>query len=73
MALIVAGIRKRYSPIRYLAIAVFAGTIAKVFLVDLAELDQVYRVLSIVGLGVALLMTSFLYHRFRARLGAPSE
>jgi uncharacterized membrane protein len=73
--LIVAGIRKRYPPIRYLAIAVFAGTIAKVFLVDLAELDQVYGVLSIVGLGVALLMTSFLYHRFRARLGlgAPSE
>jgi hypothetical protein len=67
-ASIVAGIRKRYSPIRYFAIAVFAGTIAKVFLVDVAELDQVYRVLSIVGLGVTLLMTSFLYHRFRARL-----
>jgi hypothetical protein len=67
-ALIVAGIQKRYGPIRYFAILVFAGTIMKVFLVDLAELDRIYRVLSIVGLGVALLMTSFLYHRFRTRL-----
>jgi hypothetical protein len=67
-ALIVVGIRKRYGPIRYFAITVFAGTIVRVFLVDLAELDRIYRVLSIVGLGVALLMTSYLYHRFRTRL-----
>ena len=67
-ALVVAGIRKQYAPIRYFAMALFAVTIAKVFAVDLAQLDQVYRVLSIVGLGVTLLVTSYLYHRFRARL-----
>jgi uncharacterized membrane protein len=39
----------------------------KVFLIDLAELDQIYRVASIIGLGVALLATSYLYHRFRGR------
>jgi uncharacterized membrane protein len=67
-ALVVAGIRKQYAPIRYFAIAVFAVTIVKVFAIDLAELDQVYRVLSIVGLGATLLMTSYLYNRFRTRL-----
>jgi hypothetical protein len=65
--LIVVGFRKQYAPIRYFAIAVFTVTIVKVFAIDLAELDQIYRVASIVGLGVMLLMTSYLYHRFRGR------
>ena len=47
--LIVAGLRRTYAPIRYLAIVVFGGTILKVFLVDLAELDRIYRVASIIG------------------------
>jgi uncharacterized membrane protein len=45
--------------------AVFAVTIVKVFAVDLAELDRLYRVASIIGLGVLLLVTAFLYQRLR--------
>jgi uncharacterized membrane protein len=63
--LIVVGLRKRYAPIRYFAIAVFVVTIVKVFAIDLAELDRIYRVLSVVGLGVTLLVTSYLYQRSR--------
>jgi uncharacterized membrane protein len=33
--------------------------------IDLAELRQIYRVLSVLGLGVMLLVTSYLYHRTR--------
>jgi uncharacterized membrane protein len=66
--LIIAGLKKQYAPIRYFAIALFVITIVKVFMIDLAELDQIYRVASIVGLGVMLLMTSYLYHRFRGRV-----
>jgi uncharacterized membrane protein len=62
--LIVVGIRRRYAPIRYFAIALFAATILKVFAVDLAELDRIYRISSIVGLGIALLISSYLYQRF---------
>jgi uncharacterized membrane protein len=40
-------------------------TTLKVLTVDLPELDQLYRVASILGLGVALLVTSYLYQRFR--------
>jgi len=72
-ALVIAGIRKRYAPIRYLAFAIFGVTIVKVFAIDLAELDKVYRVSSIVGLGVMLLVTSYLYHRFRGRLAAVQD
>jgi hypothetical protein len=71
-ALVVAGIRRNYAPIRYLAFAVFGVTILKVFMVDLAELDRIYRVTSIIALGVTLLVTSYLYHRFRGRMEATS-
>lgn len=71
--LVAAGLRWGYAPVRYLAIGLFAITIGKVFLVDLARLDRVYRMLSVVGLGLLLLMASFLYQRLRAQqeTGAP--
>jgi len=59
------GLQKRYAPIRYFGIAVFAVTIVKVFAVDLADLDRLYRVASIIGLGILLLVTAFLYQRLR--------
>jgi uncharacterized membrane protein len=62
--LIVVGIRKHFAPVRYFAIVLFAATIVKVFMVDLAELDRIYRISSIVGLGIALLISSYLYQRF---------
>jgi uncharacterized membrane protein len=68
VGLIVFGIRRRYAPVRYLAMVVFGVTILKLFLLDLAALDQVYRVLSAVGLGVLLLVASFLYQRYREEL-----
>ena len=61
--LVIVGLKKRYAPIRYFAMVVFAITIVKVFAIDLAELDRLYRVLSVVGLGIALLLTSYLYQR----------
>jgi uncharacterized membrane protein len=36
-----------------------------VFFADLAQLQRIYRVLSIMGLGVLLLLTSYLYQRMR--------
>jgi uncharacterized membrane protein len=62
--LIIAGLKKHFAPIRYFAMAVFVITIIKVFVIDLAELQRIYRVLSIVGLGVALLLSSYVYQRF---------
>ena len=62
---IVVGLKKRYAPIRYFAMTVFVVTIVKVFAIDLAELDRIYRVLSVIGLGVTLLVTSYFYQRSR--------
>ena len=62
-ALTAAGIRRRYAPVRYLAIAVFGATVLKVFLVDFSQLDSVYRIATSVVLGLLLLAASYLYQR----------
>ena len=71
--LVVVGLRRHYAPIRYFAMVVFAVTTAKVFFVDLAELDRIYRVMSVIGLGILLLLTSWLYQRSRSEGGLNSE
>ena len=56
---------------RYLALGLFALTLAKVFLVDMARVETVYRILSFVCLGTLLVAASWLYHRyFRDKLPA---
>jgi uncharacterized membrane protein len=43
-----------------------------VFAVDLSELDRIYRVLSIIGLGITLLVTSYLYQKLSSESEATS-
>ena len=62
-ALTAAGIRRRYAPVRYLAIVIFGATVLKVFLVDFSQLDSVFRIASSVVLGLLLLAASYLYQR----------
>ena len=74
--LIVIGIRRRYAPIRYVAIALFGLTIGKVFLIDLSGLEGIYRVVGLMIVGGLLLAVSFLYQRVvrgGARRGDGSE
>ena len=67
-ALILAGLYRRYAPFRYFGIGLFGLTILKVFFQDLAHLEQVHRVLSFIGLGLLLLLTSYLYQRMRGSI-----
>jgi uncharacterized membrane protein len=64
-ALIVIGINRRYAPLRYLAIALLAITIGKVFLYDMSVLGGIYRIVGFIGLGLALLLGAWLYQRYR--------
>ena len=64
--LVIVGLIRKFAPARYFAIVVFAIAIVKVFGFDLTELDRIYRVLSIIGLGLTLLVTSYLYQRLSA-------
>ena len=54
--------------IRYLAIVVFFVTVVKLFTVDFAQLDSVYRIASSIALGLLLVGSSYLYQRYESRL-----
>jgi uncharacterized membrane protein len=62
-ALMIAGFWKRSAFIRWQAMVLLAVTIGKVFLWDSRELQQVYRILSFIALGVMLMAVSYAYHR----------
>lgn len=62
-ALMIVGFWKRSAFIRWQAIVLLAVTIGKVFLYDSRELQQVYRILSFIALGVLLMAISYAYHR----------
>ena len=50
-----------------------AFTIGKVFLFDVSELQQGYRILSFIALGGVLMGISYVYHRDWLKLGASVE
>jgi uncharacterized membrane protein len=64
------GLWRDRAPIRVGAILLFSVTVLKVLMVDLAGLDALYRILSVLVLGSALLIASFLYARSRRRSSA---
>jgi uncharacterized membrane protein len=66
--MIAVGIATRSVAARLMALALFGVTILKVFLVDLAHLETIYRVVSFIGLGVILIAVSLAYTRFRTRI-----
>jgi uncharacterized membrane protein len=68
---IAIGFWRDFAPLRYLAIGLFGLTVLKVFLVDLSELGGIYRILGFMGVGVVLLVVSFLYQRTRKK--APQQ
>ncbi len=67
-AAIALGFARRRRTYRLAGIAVFVLTLAKVFLVDLALLETVYRIGSFLVLGILLVGASFLYQRFSSAL-----
>ena len=76
LLMVVGFIRGRKLP-RVLALALFSVTVAKVFLVDMSNVEAAYRIGSFVCLGALLVAGSFLYHRYfkpaaAARDGQPS-
>jgi uncharacterized membrane protein len=65
LALIFRGIARRAAAVRYLGLALFAIVTWKVFFVDLAQLDQFYRIVAFILLGVLTLVGSFAYLKYR--------
>jgi uncharacterized membrane protein len=62
--LLVLGIARRIRATRYAAIALLSLTLLKLFLHDLASLDQLYRIGALITVAVVAILASFLYQRF---------
>lgn len=69
---VLLGFRLRLAPVRYAGLALFAITLLKVVFVDLAGAGPGWRVLSFLGLGAVLLLTSVLYAKLAPLLLSPA-
>jgi uncharacterized membrane protein len=67
------GFWRRSAYLRWQALLLLAVAIGKVFLVDVSELSQGYRILSFIGLGALLLGVSFVYQRDLLNLRNPER
>lgn len=65
LSLILRGIWRNVRPLRYIGLILFAVVAWKVFFVDLSQLDQLYRIVAFLILGVLLLFGSFIYLKYR--------
>jgi uncharacterized membrane protein len=61
--LLALGFARKSAFLRWQALILLAVSIGKVFLVDVSELSQGYRIVSFLGLGALLLGVSFVYQR----------
>lgn len=66
-AMLMTGISRHSRLLRLMALGLLGLAIVKVFLLDLSELESVYRIISFIALGAILLIVSFLYQRYRQR------
>jgi uncharacterized membrane protein len=69
VGLLWAGLRRNLRPLRLAGFSLLAVAVGKVFLYDMAALDQGYRVLSFVVLGLLLLAGAYAYQRMRRSNG----
>ena len=58
------GFRWRLPMVRYLALGLFLLTAAKLLLIDMSGVQQIYRILSFMLVGITLIGASYAYHRF---------
>jgi uncharacterized membrane protein len=63
-ALLLGGIVRRSTMLRYASLIVLVLVVGKVFLVDMSGLTGLLRVASFLGLGIGLLALGFLYRRY---------
>ncbi|MFH1115786.1 MAG: DUF2339 domain-containing protein [Pseudomonadota bacterium] len=69
---LIIGFWKRIREFRVAALGLLAIVALKVVLVDMSSVQQIYRIISFVVLGVIMISASYLYHRLEKRLAQPT-
>jgi uncharacterized membrane protein len=65
--LMVIGFWQRIRTLRYLAIALFALLLVKIFVLDTRAIENVYRIAAFLATGVTLVAVSYLYQFLRKK------
>ncbi len=65
LACVLGGIRRNVRALRLAGLGLFALVAWKVFFIDLARLDQIYRIVAFIVLGMLALGGSFVYMKYR--------
>ena len=73
LLLLIIGIRQTARPVRYASLGLLGVTILKLFLHDLSQLDQLYRIAAFVVVAIIAILASFLYQRFLGLSAKPSQ
>jgi len=73
LGLIGWGILRRSRPARLAGLALLIVTLLKVLIVDMSEVEMIYRVLSLAVIGLLMVVTSIAYARFAPRLFGEDE
>ncbi|MBS0266711.1 MAG: DUF2339 domain-containing protein, partial [Planctomycetes bacterium] len=75
LGLILPGIRRNIRVLRLVGLALFAIVAGKVFFNDLSRLDQLYRIVAFILLGILVLSGSFVYLKYREKFASqnPSD
>jgi len=68
IAIMAAGFIKNIVVLRHTAIGLFAVTMLKVFVVDMANASTPFRIVSFLVLGMVLIGASYLYYKFKDRI-----
>lgn len=66
--LMLKGFRDNSLALRRVSLGLFMLTLLKVFRFDMVNISTPYRIISFIILGVVLVCTSYLYHKFRGRI-----
>jgi uncharacterized membrane protein len=64
LLMLIVGMRKHAAPVRYASLGLLGLTVVKLFLHDLSQLDQLYRISAFIVVAVIAILASFLYQRF---------
>ena len=68
IALLALGFALRERALRLSGLSLLLLCIGKVFFYDLRNLETIFRILSFIGLGVVLLLVSWIYTRFKDQM-----
>lgn len=68
VGLMIKGFQDNNPIVRKVSLGLFLGTIIKVFLFDMSNISTPYRIVSFIILGMILVSTSYLYHKFKDKI-----